>query len=636
MGKKTKEAIAIEENVEVTMVEKAIKKKTKIYVETPKTETPIITDKKAKKPVSKIKGYKGLKKLIPFYKRYLGLFFATIISLVVSGVIGLFGPIFSAQALANLSELKFEPALWFALAFVGVRLLVEIANHIHGICYVKMDSKVVFDIKQTLISSITAVTMGKSDKTNSGVYIERMNEDAGKCSDVLMDIMSVILDVISNFAFLIYIAFLNIWFFIALVVYVLVLWAFDSKKERMWFIQRKKFREKREIATGSYNEQVRGLRDVKSLNIRRNTIKDSGQKFDEALDIHKLSRFTRRKWVLIRNTVGAIFEVGFFVMGILFIQYGFISLAGFLVIYMYHGNVKGLTNYFAMIKQYSIEGELAAQRVFEIIDEYPKEKFGDKTLQKVTGKVEFKDVTFSYVEGENVLENLNLTFEPNKTTAVVGKSGSGKSTILALINKLYDVKSGELLIDGENINELTEDSIRDNIGIVTQAPYIFNRTIRENLLFINPEATEEQMISALKRAQIYKFIKKLDKGLDSLVGENGVMLSGGQKQRIAIARILLKNSKIIVFDEATSALDNESQGLIVKAIDSLKKDHTIIIVAHRLSTIVGADSIVVLDSGKILDQGTHDQLFRRCKMYKELYKSEETRQELEELLGENQ
>jgi ATP-binding cassette subfamily B protein len=151
-------------------------------------------------------------------------------------------------------------------------------------------------------------------------------------------------------------------------------------------------------------------------------------------------------------------------------------------------------------------------------------------------------------------------------------------------------------------------------------------------IIINPEATEEQMISALKRAQIYDMVKKLDKGLDSLVGENGVMLSGGQKQRIAIARILLKNSKVIVFDEATSALDNESQALIVKAIDNLKKDHTIIIVAHRLSTIVGADSIVVLENGNILDQGTHNQLFRRCKMYKELYRSEETRLELEEKL----
>ncbi len=607
--------------------------KEKVIIEQPAENAAKQKTKPEKKP-NKLKGYKGLKKLVPFYRKYLGLFMATILSLVISAGVGLFSPILGAEALASLSELNYDSAIWYAAGVIGVKIIVEIANYIHGVCYVKMDSKVVFDIKQTLIKSITSVTMTKSDKTNSGVYIERMNEDAGKCSDVLMDIMGVILDVISNLAFLVYIAFINIWFFLMLVAYVLVLWLFDSKKERMWFLQRKRFREKREIATGSYNEQVRGLRDVKSLNIRNNTISDSGEKFDEALKIHKLSRFTRRNWVLARNIVGAIFEAGFLIAGVLFIKHEIVSLAGFLVIYMYHGNVKGLTNYFAMIKQYAIEGELAAQRVFEIIDEYPKEKFGDKTLENIVGKIEFKDVTFAYEGGEDVLKDLSLTFEPNKTTAVVGKSGSGKSTILALINKLYDIDKGALLIDGQNINELTEDSIRNNIGIVNQTPYIFNRTIRENLQFINPEASEEQMISALKRAQIYNFVKKLDKGLDSLVGENGVMLSGGQKQRIAIARILLKNSKIIVFDEATSALDNESQGLIVKAIDSLKKDHTIIIVAHRLSTIVGADSIVVLEEGKILDQGTHDQLFKRCKMYKELYKSEETRQELEGLLEE--
>ena len=587
--------------------------------------------KEPKKP-SKIKGYKGLKKLVPFYKKYSGLFVLTLLTLVLSAVINLFNPILSANALAKLSELKYVEAFYFAIGVLVVRILVDVANYLHNICYVKMDCKVVFDIKTAIIRAITATTMSKTDKTNSGLYIERMNEDSGKCSDVLMDIMSVILDVISNFAFLIYIAFLNIYFFIALAAYVVALWLLDSKKERLWFLQRKKFRETREIATGAYNEQVRGIRDVKSLNIRKNTILDSGNKFTDALNIHKLSRFTRRKWVMIRNIVAIIFEVGFFLMGILFIQNGLISLANFLVIYMYHGNVRGLTNYFAMIKQYAIEGELAAQRVFEIIDEFPKEQFGDKTLEKVEGKIQFEDVTFAYEEGKDVLKHLNLAFEPNKTTAVVGKSGSGKSTILSLLNKLYTVSKGRLTVDGVDINELTEDSVRDNIGIVTQTPYIFNRTIRENLLFINPEATEEQMISALKRAQIYDMVKKLDKGLDSLVGENGVMLSGGQKQRIAIARILLKNSKVIVFDEATSALDNESQALIVKAIDNLKKDHTIIIVAHRLSTIVGADSIVVLENGSILDQGTHNQLFRRCKMYKELYRSEETRLELEEKL----
>ncbi len=588
--------------------------------------------KTKEKKVNRLKGYKGLKKLVPFYKKYGGLFILTIAFLVLSAVVGFFNPILKAQILAKLSEFDYMPALWCCIGLIGIRIVVSIFNYLHNICYVKMDNKVVFDIKTTLISAITRVTMSKNDQTNNGVYIERLNQDAGKCSDVLIDIMSVVLDIISNIGFLVYIAFIDLYFFAMLIAYVGVLWIFDSRKEYMWYKQRKHFREKRDISTGAYNEQIRGLRDLKSLNIRNSTIQDSGEKFQDALKINILSRVTRRKYVVVRDIVAAFFEVGFLIMGILFIKNGWITLANFLIIYMYHGNIRNLTSYFASIKQYAIEGELAAQRVFEVIDEFPKETFGEQTVKKVKGNLEFRNVTFAYEEGKDVLKNININFEPNKTTAIVGKSGSGKSTILALTNKLYSINKGEILLDGVNINDLTEDSLRNNVGIVTQAPYIFNRTIRENLLFINPQATDKQMIKALKRAQIWDFVKTLENGLDSKVGENGVMLSGGQKQRIAIARILLKNSKIIVLDEATSALDNESQSNIVKAIDDLKKDHTIIIVAHRLSTIVDADTIMVLDQGNIIDQGTHKQLFKRCKLYKELYQSEETAEQLTQVL----
>lgn len=590
---------------------------------------------KKKKEPSKLKGYRGLKKLIPYYKKYLGLFVLTMSLMLLSAGVGFLNPIFSAQALANLSEAKFDLALYFAIGVILVRVVISVINFFYNYCYVKMDTKVVFDIKTALIRAITAVQMKKNDQTNNGIYIERLHEDSGKCSDVLMDIMSVALDLISNIAFLIYIAFLDIWFFLMLLAYVVVLWFFDNKKEYVWYIQRRAFRNKREIATGAYNEQVRGLRDLKSLNIRNRTIADAGDKFQEAQAINQKSRFTRRKFVMARDIIATIFEVGFFLAGILFIKNGWIILSEFLVIYMYHGNIRNLSVHFAAIKQYAIEGELAAQRVFEIIDEFPKESFGDKNITVTNGKIELKNVNFSYLEGVPVLNNLNLTFEANKTTAIVGRSGSGKSTILSLLNKLYTINSGEILIDGHNIDTLTEESLRDNIGVVTQAPYIFNRTIRENLLFINKNATEEQMISALKRAHIYDFICTLDGGLDSKVGENGLMLSGGQKQRLAIARILLKNSPIIVLDEATSALDNESQQLIVNAIEDLKKDHTIIIVAHRLSTILDSDCIMVLDKGQVVDQGTHKELYRRCKQYKELYKNEETTDLLTKALQEN-
>lgn len=594
------------------------------------------TKQPKEKKVNKLKGYKGLRKLIPFYKRYSGMFFLTILFLVLSAVAGFFNPIFKAEILARLTDGKFNSALIVCALLIGVRIIVSIFNYLHNVYYVKMDSKVVFDIKNTLITAITKVKMSKNDQTNNGVYIERLNQDADKCSDVLIDIMSVMLDVISNIGFLIYIAFLDYRFFLILLFYVVVLWVFDSKKERVWYKQRKHFREKRDISTGAFNEQIRSLRDLKSLNISKSTIKDSDEKFQDALQINIKSRVTRRNFVVAKDIVAGIFEVGFLVLGIWFIKEKWIYLTEFLVIYMYHGNIRNLTSYFAAIKQYAIEGELAAQRIFEVINDFPKEQFGDTVLENSQGLVEFKDVTFAYEEGKTVLDNISLTFEPHKTTAIVGKSGSGKSTILSLINKLYDVEQGEILLDNININSLTEDSLRNNVGVVTQAPYIFNRTIRENLAFINPQATEEEMISALKRAQIYDFIKTLGSGLDSKVGENGVMLSGGQKQRLAIARILLKNSPVIVLDEATSALDNESQGNIVEAIDALKNDHTIIIVAHRLSTIVDADTIVVLDGGKVVDKGTHKQLFKRCKLYRELYKSEETADQLTQAMTLNE
>ena len=593
------------------------------------------TKQKKKKEPSKLKGYKGLKKLVPYYKKYLGLFILTMSLMLLSAAVGFLNPIFSAQALANLSEAKFDMALYFAIGVIIVRVVISVINFFHNYCYVKMDTKVVFDIKTALIRAITAVQMKKNDQTNNGIYIERLHEDSGKCSDVLMDIMSVALDLISNIAFLIYIAFLDIWFFLMLLAYVVTLWFFDNKKEYVWYIQRRQFRNKREIATGAYNEQVRGLRDLKSLNIRNRTIEDAGNKFQDAQSINQKSRFTRRKFVMARDIIATIFEVGFFLAGIFFIRNGWIILSEFLVIYMYHGNIRNLSVHFAAIKQYAIEGELAAQRVFEIIDEFPKETFGDKDIRVTNGKIELKNVNFSYIDGVPVLNNLNLTFEANKTTAIVGRSGSGKSTILSLLNKLYTINSGEILIDGHNIDTLTEDSLRDNIGVVTQAPYIFNRTIRENLQFINQNATEEEMISALKRAHIYDFICTLEGGLDSRVGENGLMLSGGQKQRLAIARILLKDSPIIVLDEATSALDNESQQLIVNAIEDLKKDHTIIIVAHRLSTILDSDCIMVLDKGQVVDQGTHKELYKRCKQYKELYKNEETTDQLTKALQES-
>ena len=244
-------------------------------------------------------------------------------------------------------------------------------------------------------------------------------------------------------------------------------------------------------------------------------------------------------------------------------------------------------------------------------------------LRKTKGVIEFKDVKFKYREDEDyTLKGLNLKVEPNKKTAIVGRSGNGKSTLFNLLLRYFDASIGEITIDGINIKELSEKSLRSNVSIIRQTPFLFNVSILDNFRYVKKNVSLRQVREVCKKAYIDDYIMSLPNGYNTIIGEGGVNLSGGQKQRIAIARTLLLNTKIILFDEATSALDNESQEYIKKTIDSLVKDHTIIIVAHRLSTIVDADVINVIDKGRLAASGTHDELLINSKVYNKLYTNE--------------
>lgn len=281
------------------------------------------------------------------------------------------------------------------------------------------------------------------------------------------------------------------------------------------------------------------------------------------------------------------------------------------------------------LQNYFKEMEVNAYRVFELMDEkvYVHDKFGTKKVEKCDGKIEFKDVTFAYVRGETILDNVSFTIEPNTHVAFVGESGCGKSTIVSLICKLYDPSAGVIYFDGEDSINL-DQTFGQNVSMINQFPYVFNLTIRENMQLVKPNATDKEIYDVLKLANADEFVKALPKRLDSFLGEGGTRLSGGQKQRICIARALLKNSKILIFDEATSALDNISQEHVMDNVDILKKDHTIITIAHRLSTIEDCDTIYFIKKGKIVAYGTHKELMAKNMQYRNLYQKQKKEKDL--------
>ena len=276
---------------------------------------------------------------------------------------------------------------------------------------------------------------------------------------------------------------------------------------------------------------------------------------------------------------------------------------------------------FAQLNSTIQQAVSASERVFEILDQESKifNLSNAKNIDSFSKDIIYKNVSFEYEQNKSILKNINIDIKKGQTVAFVGSSGSGKSTIANLLLRFYDVNAGEILVDGTNIKNLTLESLRDKIGVVSQDVFLFNDTVRYNIAYGKLDATDEEIEFAAKAANAHKFISKMPNGYNTLIGERGMKLSGGEKQRIAIARAMLKNPPILVLDEATSALDSESEKLVQEAIETLMKNRTVILIAHRLSTVINADQIVVIDKGSIAEVGKHQELLDRNGIYTKLY-----------------
>ena len=369
-------------------------------------------------------------------------------------------------------------------------------------------------------------------------------------------------------------------------------------------------------------ENITGIREIKSLGIKKivenNIFKTIDQLFNHSNKIKKSEVLYR----CLNNLTYFVLQFAIlFTCGYFFVQ-GRIEYSIFIMMEMYIWRIDEVVESLSEFGVSYSKVTVSLRRIEEIVNNklYKDEKFGIKELKNPKGIIKFEKVKFKYSKDEkNTLKGLDLIIEPNKKIAIVGKSGNGKSTIFNLLLRYFDSNSGKITIDGINIEDLTEESLRRNISIIRQAPFLFNLTILENFRLVDEKVTLKKVREVCKKAYIDDYIMSLPKKYNTLIGEGGINLSGGQKQRIAIARTLLLNTKIILFDEATSALDNESQEYIKKTIDELVCDHTVIIVAHRLSTIIDADIINIIEDGKLVSTGTHNELLKKCDTYKNLY-----------------
>ena len=569
-----------------------------------------------------MKNIKEFKTLFNFVKEYKTKLIIASIMIFISGICDIFTGYLNGGAVTEITKLNIKGAL----IYLGIYFAIEI---IVGGILIHVSNSILYKIESAITRKLGYYTYVKAlnlpavayEELSSGEVINRINNDADSLSFTFGRLLGMISSLVASLITIVYV-FANSWIVgIEILIFLLLLLLILKKYNPLLKNIHKERKNEQDKFTSLTTESIRGIREIKTLGIKNNLISDMAdiikiiyKKSETEIDIQK--RFN-----ILTRLLKTCLEVGTFVTCVILVYYNKVSLTFFIAmtyyIYRYMWLIENINDLTQNYQKFSV----SISRVNDILENklYDDVKYGNVNLNKVKGIIEFKNVSFSYPKEDTTLKNFSLVIEPHKKVAIVGSSGQGKSTLFNLITRIFDVNEGSILIDNINILDLTEESLRKHISIIRQEPFIFNRTIKENFEIIDNNITLDKIRKYTKMAYLDDYIMSLPKQYDTLLGEGGVNLSGGQKQRLSIARTLSKKSEIILFDEATSALDNKSQEYIKKSIDNLVKDHTIVIVAHRLSTIIDADIIHVVDDGKIIASGTHEQLLKKCKKYKELY-----------------
>ena len=564
-----------------------------------------------------------LKEFIKYYKQYKKLFILYLLAAFLFALCDLVYPMITRNIMDEVipnQDLRLLATFGIVLILIfvlkaGLNYFMQYWGHVVG---VRMQG----DMRNYVFTHLQKLPNSYFDNNKAGVTMSRIVNDLMEVSELAHhgpeDLFISIVMLAGSFFIL-----LGINIPLTLMIFAIlpfVIWFAISQRKKM----NKAFMETR-VKTGDVNatleNSIAGMKVTKSFGIEKEEL----NKFRKSNNIFKKAREDAYKvmaeYFSGMNLFMDILELVALVVGGYFTYLGKITLGDFaayiLYVKMFIQPIKKLINF---TEQYQ-SGMTGFERFLEIINQdTEKEAKNPIQLDNVKGDIEIENVSFTYEDNTKVLDNLSLSIESGKTVALVGPSGGGKTTLCNLIPRFYDFEHGDIKIDGKSIKDISLKSLRQNIGIVQQDVFLFTGTIKDNILCGNPDASEEEMIEAAKKARIHDFIQTLPDGYDTYIGERGVKLSGGQRQRISISRVFLKNPPIIILDEATSALDNVTEGEIQASLEELSKDRTNLVVAHRLSTIKNADEIIVINDKGIAERGTHIELINNNGVYSRLHK----------------
>lgn len=558
--------------------------------------------------------YVNYSRILPFVKPY---WFRATLAVVICIPIGALDAVIALALKPYMDLVMVEKTVqspWYIpFGIVAFTVIQGFLNYMATYLNTWVGNKITNDLKMSLYKKLLTFETSFFDRRKSGDIVFRFNSDADTACAGLLDNIKVFVSRLFSSISLVAVLFYNSWKLALIAVVVLGAAFLPLAKIRKLI----KAVMDKSVAAGAtiitaFNESYSGNKTITSYNLAQYQENKFKKLLGDLFSL-KIKMIQRTSWlspmmhVIVSIGIGAAIGYGSHLILTKQITSGnFVSFITALI--MLYTPIKNLGNNFNAV-QFSF---MAIERVFEMLEAKPAIREVEKPveLKKLDSGIKFDQVCFEYVKGKPVLKNINLDVKRGETIALVGNSGGGKSTIVSLIPRFYDVKSGVISINGVNIKNFTLSSLRENIAVVFQDNFLFSGTIRENIMLGKQDATEEDVKKALKMAYLDEFVATLKGGLDTQIGERGILLSGGQKQRVAIARAFIKNAPIVILDEATSALDNKSEAIVQKAIDNLMVDKTVFVIAHRLSTIVNADRIAVINEGSLVEIGSHEELMQ--------------------------